>query len=170
MFYTIGYQGLTVNDFINTMKFHGIGHVFDIRSKPYSRKKDYNREPFRALLQSAGLQYSWVGDRFGGFGEIEERDVIRLADLIKHDHELGKTYCLMCMEAAVNQCHRKDLAGRLANYGTDFIHLEKGDLFSEKKKELSEKQLTIYDQIEVEHIKAVERSAGFEPTLQGGSL
>ena len=46
--YTIGYQGQTIEQFLDTLLAHGIEHVIDVRQLPFSRKADFSTH--RALL------------------------------------------------------------------------------------------------------------------------
>lgn len=53
--------------FLGTLAEHGIRHVVDVRSAPYSRHApQYNREELAAALQVHGIGYSFEGPDLGG--------------------------------------------------------------------------------------------------------
>jgi len=71
------------------------------------------------LLPAAGIQYMWAGKTLGGFSEIDEADIRKLASWKKE-----RIACLMCMEADPDRCHRKnEIARRLKNYGVSVDHI-----------------------------------------------
>lgn len=122
MLYTIGYQGMKISEFIDILKKHDIKYLVDVRSKPTSRNASFRRSPLSKVLLENSIQYIWMGDKLGGFGDIKERDIQGLADW-----EKGRTACLMCMEADPRQCHRYDrIAKRVSSYGVVALHIIKG--------------------------------------------
>lgn len=117
--YTIGYQKLSLQAMIAELKACGIDTLLDVRSKPYSRKKDFNRKNLEKILPAAGIQYMWVGDWLGGFSKISEKSIHHLAEYAE-----SCTACLMCMEADPDQCHRSyEIGRRLAAYDVGAHHL-----------------------------------------------
>jgi len=119
LIYTIGYEQRTVPQLIETLKQHGVQYLIDVRSRPYGRKREFNKNALAPELENNRIHYLWMGDRLGGFGTIRERDILCLSSWQK-----GKTVCLMCMEADHTQCHRDyEIARRLKRYGVNAIHL-----------------------------------------------
>ncbi|MGM0454428.1 MAG: DUF488 family protein [Thermodesulfobacteriota bacterium] len=115
MIYTIGYQNITADQLIDHLRQNAVDVLIDVRSKPFSRKKAFNKRALEKRLSDAGIAYRWWGDKLGGFSTIHETAIRSLAAFAS-----DKTVCLMCMEADPDQCHRKnEIARRLA--GQDVI-------------------------------------------------
>lgn len=120
MIHTIGYQKLqTVEYLIDTLKLAKVDILMDVRSKPYSRKRQFNKSVLAEKLRKAGISYEWVGNKLGGFGTIAEDDIEYLAR-----YEEGKSICLMCMEAEPEKCHREyEIGHRLRRFGVHVVHI-----------------------------------------------
>jgi ATP-dependent DNA helicase RecQ len=112
--FTVGYQGLSIEDLGAIMERKGIDRIIDVRSKPFSRKSGFSR---KALADAFGPRYLWKGDVLGGLGVIQDDAVDWLA---RQDGVL----LLMCMETAPRDCHRYyELGVRLLARGVDCVHL-----------------------------------------------
>ena len=52
--------------FMDMLRKYDINYVLDVRSTPYSQfAENYNRENIRAILEKAGIEYSFIGSYFG---------------------------------------------------------------------------------------------------------
>lgn len=119
MLYSIGYQHLTVNALVDILREKGVTHLVDVRSKPFSRLKGFNKNQLQRSLTEAGIIYLWAGDRLGGLAPISEEAIAWLAEWQK-----DKTACIMCMESDPDRCHRKqEIARRLENHGVSVSHI-----------------------------------------------
>jgi uncharacterized protein (DUF488 family) len=119
MLYSIGYQKITVDQLISELQRRSIGWLVDVRSKPYSRKHEFNQKQLREALEFYNIAYVWKGDTLGGFSLIAEADI---AELAKWQED--KIACLMCMEADPLKCHRdQEIAIRLMAYGVTVEHI-----------------------------------------------
>lgn len=119
MIYTIGYQTLTAARLILLLREHGVTHLIDVRSKPFSRFAAFNKKAIAARLHEAAIHYEWAGDRLGGFSDINEEAISQLAETARHN-----TVCLICMEADPDRCHRKtEIARRLHRYNVPVHHI-----------------------------------------------
>lgn len=120
MLYSIGYQHIKgVDDLVKILHKNKIQDLVDIRSKPYSRKAAFNKNNLNKNLSKAGIRFWWFGDTLGGFSEIDEADIKKLAFW-----QQDKVACLMCMEADPDRCHRKiEIAKRLKKYGVSVDHI-----------------------------------------------
>lgn len=121
MLYSIGYQNLkNIETLQDILKEKGIKTLLDIRSRPYGRKSSFNKKILETSLPTAGIDYNWAGKTLGGFSEIQEEDIKKLAIWQK-----GRIACLMCMETDPDRCHRKnEIARRLKKYGVSVKHIE----------------------------------------------
>lgn len=119
MLYSIGYQKITVDQLISELQRRSIGWLVDVRSKPYSRKHEFNQKQLREALEFYNIAYVWKGDALGGFSQIAEADISGLAKW-----QEDKIACLMCMEADPKECHRDlEIARRLKSYGAIVDHI-----------------------------------------------
>ncbi len=108
--FNIGYQRHSLESFLKKMDNYKVDIVVDLRSTPYSKKPDFNREKLRSALSGHGIKYIWKGKVLGGFGVSRQTWIESLNDLALHTKVVPpERICLMCMESSVNQCHRKEL-------------------------------------------------------------
>lgn len=123
MIYTIGYQKMkTAEELLKELQKREINLLMDVRSKPQGWNPQFRQNHLDDFLQKHGIAYWWMGKQLGGFGEIKEVEIERLAGYVAHEN---KTICLMCMEADPDKCHRKtDIARRLKAYGVVATHLQ----------------------------------------------
>lgn len=138
---TFGYEGLTIQAFIERLKRAGTEVVVDVRANPLSRKHGFSKKSFAAYLQNAGIRYVHlvgvgcpkpVRDRYRadsdwaaytvGFkkylkGRVE--DVAEIAGIAK-----SASTCLVCFEADFQRCHRRFVADAAAAAGgLSVVHL-----------------------------------------------
>ncbi len=120
--FTIGHSNHEAADFLAVLINHGVSTLCDVRSRPGSfRFPQFNREPLKAILVSAGLRYEFLGEALGGRPadpRVYHRDghvdylarrksaefaagIDRLLELCR----AGSTV-LMCAEEDPLQCHR----------------------------------------------------------------
>jgi len=138
MLYTIGYQSSTVDDLVRyIIKLDAI--LVDIRFKPYSRQREFNRD---ALKRRIG-DYYWHVPELGNANyrggpmwiNDYETGKQRVAAALKNDPP--KPVILMCMCGNLKQCHRLPVAERLAReLEVGLIHLP--SRYSQFIKELAE--------------------------------
>jgi uncharacterized protein (DUF488 family) len=130
--YTIGYQGMSIEELGEAMARYDIDRLIDVRSKPYSRNTSFNRN---RLIESLGASYLWKGDVLGGFAKIKDDAIEWLA--AQEDNVL-----VMCMERHPCDCHRQTEIGlRLLGLGVDAVHLFEGQaLHTERLKEICDER------------------------------
>ncbi len=131
-FFTIGYEGASLEDFLATLKIVGVSQLVDIRDFPGSRRKGFSKNALREALESEGIGYEHLkglGDPKAGrvaarAGRFEEfvaiftahmKTNIALADLEKAaDLVVGKRACLLCYERDNRTCHRSIVSERIS--------------------------------------------------------
>jgi len=120
MLHSIGYQNMkSINMLIAILFNHDISHLVDVRSRPYGRKTIFNRSRLEPALIVAGLHYQWCGDRLGGFKNITDDAISKLAKW-----QLDKRACLLCLESDPDKCHRKyEIGRRLQEHDIKVTHL-----------------------------------------------
>jgi len=139
--FTIGYEGLDVDDFLTLLCEYGIQTVVDIRAVPLSRKRGFSKT---ALIHTLGLHdityrhvvalgcpkpvrddYRMDGDwsryRVGFMAHLRRQRpaVAALADWVQ-----SSTCALLCFEADYNFCHRSLVANAFQKqYGASVTHI-----------------------------------------------
>ena len=120
MFYSIGYERITIKGLLRIIRQKKIDRIIDVRSAPYARhpdKYEFNRNQMRVML---GEWYLWKGDILGGkYGPASEEGILWLIELPP-----WPGFLLMCVEYDPRKCHRYyDISKRLLHAGIDVIHL-----------------------------------------------
>jgi uncharacterized protein (DUF488 family) len=115
MIYTFGYSKWTLAQVIGKMEEKGIDLLVDVRSVPFGRFREFNRNNLEKVL---GAHYLWKGDVLGGkFGPCTEEGIGWLA-------REERSLLIMCVEWDPCRCHRLlDIGTRLLTRGVNAIHL-----------------------------------------------
>lgn len=132
---TIGYEGIDIDGFIATLKFHEISTLVDVRAVALSRKKGFSKTALRERLAKEGISYlhfSALGDPKPGreaarAGQMEqfrriymdhlEGDGARQAMKELADRSTTENCCLLCFERDPAVCHRTIVAEKLKTFG-----------------------------------------------------
>ena len=142
--FTIGHSNHTQEKFLNLLTQAGIEVLVDVRSNPNSRWATFaNRDILKEILESARIQYLYLGDMLGGrpsdsdsydqqtdkadYQAIREKGYFRRG--IKRILGGLKRYrvCIMCAEEDPTSCHRNLLvAESLRQAGVIVFHI-RGD-------------------------------------------
>ena len=126
--FTIGYIGLTLDEFIDGLHLHGVECLIDTREIPISRKKGFSKSLLEAELARAGIAYRHfrllgsprlhrhslreTGDYDLFFSEMARHFAsIEAIEAVKEAISLSRkmTSCLMCCCPEWQFCHRKSL-------------------------------------------------------------
>ena len=128
--FTIGYEGLKIDEFIIKLKENGVRELIDVRELPLSRKKGFSKTNLKDNLTLAHIDY-WHLKEFGSpkplrkklyqdgdyvsfFKEYnlyltnKEEVLEKLCDEIRK-----KTCCIMCFEKNPEKCHRSVLIKKI---------------------------------------------------------
>lgn len=140
--YTIGYQGKSVDRFLNQLLLSGIKTLVDVRSNPASRKYGFSASSLGRFLTNVGVHYVQFPSL--GIDGVFRKSVgssLALTHLLEYyestvlpqQHEAlrqvshllqGAPCALMCFEADVQCCHRGRLAKNLADLtNLPLVHL-----------------------------------------------
>jgi uncharacterized protein (DUF488 family) len=139
--YTIGYEGVTIEDFIATITKLGIAHIIDVRDVPASRKKGFSKNSFKSALAEVGILYTHLkplgdpkegreamrrGDRaafervFAAHMSLEEAKKAMVdAKAIASESRAA----LLCFERDPKFCHRSIVAKKIAGDGFKVRHI-----------------------------------------------
>jgi len=132
--FTIGYEGKSIEGFINILIQNDVRLLCDIRKNPLSRKFGFSKSKLEHIVQTVGIKYVHIpdlgitSDKRRSLDTIE--DYQRLFDdyanmlsshkeLIEETNLLLKTnvrIALMCYERNANMCHRHVLRDYMTKY------------------------------------------------------
>lgn len=141
--YTCGYQGMSIDSFLNSLLKRGISRIIDVRSNPVSRQYGYHKKTFSLLADYVGIEYlhyPQVGipkhlrsdlntkEDYEKLFDLYEAEVLpkqrsnicALADVMA-----DKPSVLVCFEHDHEFCHRSRLAQAVAQKNNlDLINLK----------------------------------------------
>lgn len=129
--FTIGYEGLTIENWLRTLLKEKINLIVDVREMPISRKKGFSKNAMTNLLNQNGIAYIHIKE-LGSPGEIrkelyetgdyslffskykaylnKQRSIV--SELIEVCQE--KNACLLCFERKASQCHRSVITEKIS--------------------------------------------------------
>lgn len=130
--HTIGYEGVSPDDFLHSLKAHSIDTLVDVRAVAVSRRRGFSKTALSLSIQEAGMNYIHLrdlGDPKPG-REAARSGMFRLFEQIYDAHlktpeaqaaliqltklAQSRSIALMCFEADALHCHRTVIARRLA--------------------------------------------------------
>lgn len=140
--FTIGYEGRTLEAFINTLIENGVKLLCDVRRNPVSRKFGFSGGTLRNALNNTGIKYAGIpelgiesekraslnapSDYTGLFADyrasMTERagSLARIRSLFVRNHRIA----LMCYEKDPAMCHRNIIREKLEElYGMESVNL-----------------------------------------------
>ncbi|KGD06903.1 DUF488 domain-containing protein [Burkholderia pseudomallei] len=139
--YTIGYEGLDIDEFMSLLLEHGVETVVDIRELPLSRKPGFSKRGLASVLNLSGLEYVHMVDlgcpkpvrdcyredsnwtRYTeGFLKHLKTQRAAIAEL--SELALSSSCALLCYEADFNFCHRSMVADAVRKHcGANVEHI-----------------------------------------------
>lgn len=134
--YTMGYEGLTADAFLNRMLEAGIRRIIDVRNNPVSRRYGFHKSTLTRLAKLLGLEYVHVPElgipsaersqleSFAQYQDLFCAYETALPQVLEQQRTVArlleeKPSVLVCMEADPHFCHRSVLAQSL----TQIVHL-----------------------------------------------
>lgn len=140
--YTIGYEGLNIDEFLSLLVGHDIETVVDIRELPLSRKPSFSKNSLAHVLNLSGFDYihiadlgcpkpvrnkyredgNWAHYTSGFLKHLKSQKaaISELAELAQ-----SSSCALMCFEADFNFCHRSMVANAVKNScGASVSHIQ----------------------------------------------
>jgi uncharacterized protein (DUF488 family) len=127
--FTIGYEGLSLEEYLNKLIINGIKVLCDVRRNPLSMKYGFSKSQLKNACNGVGIEYVHIPEV--GIESDKRQELNTQADydslfafykestlnseVAKQNEILGilmqkKRVALTCFEANINQCHRKHLA------------------------------------------------------------
>ena len=126
--FTIGYEGMTIDAFLNKLISNNVFAVVDVRNNPQSMKYGFSKKSFKPYIENAGMEYFHIPElgipssmRKGLGTSVSYNDLFREYEtelLPKHEEAQRRLInliaeysriALVCFEADHNFCHRNTL-------------------------------------------------------------
>lgn len=138
--FTLGYQGLTQDEFAKLILDNGIKKIIDVRAVPLSRKKGFSKGKLESSLNEIGLEYEHIKslgtpkairEVFKLNGDFQEFSKLYLRAISNENQTLdnllsevrGSICCLLCFEKTPSECHRSIVADEIAKRANNQIHI-----------------------------------------------
>ncbi len=138
--FTIGYEGVTVPEFLAALQKAGVKRVIDVRALPLSRRPGFSKSPLKSALEEAGIEYVHLkalgtpaegraAARAGRHADLERiyagqlelpEAIVQSAQMLELAAE--KPSALLCTERQPTHCHRTLLLNAVAP-DVDVVHL-----------------------------------------------
>lgn len=154
--FTIGYSTLALDEFVAALRHNNIDAIADIRSQPFSRRQpEFNSEPLKAHLRTAGIEYVFLGEQLGArriepecYEEGQAKyDLIAKTPAFQNGLNRirrgleSRRIALMCAEKEPLTCHRMILVCRYLKEECEMFHI----LDSERVEPHAETELRLLD-------------------------
>ena len=129
IFYTIGYEGLNLEQYLNQLIRHKVHCLCDVRRNPYSQKFGFTQTELMSALAIVGIEYIHISDlgissalRRGLKSDADYYNLLKRyeIDILAHQsanidllQKLLTKYmriAITCFEAKISHCHRSKIA------------------------------------------------------------
>jgi uncharacterized protein (DUF488 family) len=157
--YSLGYEGMNLDRYVDVLKSHKISIVIDVRETPWSYKPGFSKKPLAERLDAEGISYLHLKSagnpsRNRKLG-LPQHKVIELykkhldsdpsclrpiLDLIK-GHARSGAVCLLCFEKEPHDCHRKVILDRLAEQSQKLMTYHLSGLETPSKKPIAPRRV-----------------------------
>lgn len=139
--FTIGYEGATVDAFLDTLQQAGVKTLVDVRAVPLSRKPGFSKRALAAALAERGIAYRHLqrlGTPAEGRNAARKGDVATMRRIyLDHltapdataemamlvDEARERPSALLCFEREPGACHRSVLIEQLGAADLEPVHL-----------------------------------------------
>lgn len=142
-FYTIGYEGMSIDNYINKLLEENVHVLCDVRRNAFSHKYGFSKNEFAKLLSLVGIKYIHIPEfgispehkrlrKMGVPSHILLNEYYEQIELTRNKSieqllEIYKRYkrvAITCFEAKSTACHRGQVATFLkAKYDINSVHL-----------------------------------------------
>jgi uncharacterized protein (DUF488 family) len=129
--YSLGYQGMSLEQYVEILKANNVAMVIDVRETPWSYKPGFSKKPLSERLEANGIAYVHV--KSAGNPSANRKMGLPQAEVIERYKQhlennpgcLDEIYelmvnrawdgavCLLCFEERPHDCHRKVILDKL---------------------------------------------------------
>lgn len=128
--YTIGYEGHSVESFLDLLKKNSVKCLLDVRAMPLSHKQGFSKNTLKNHLHNHHIDYVHLPDLgspkeirdkvkktkdYDSFFAAMEKHLAGQADTLKEACNLARQTpcCLLCFEKDWRHCHRSLVAKKI---------------------------------------------------------
>ena len=132
--FTIGYEGLSFEEYLNKLLIYGVRILCDVRKNAYSQKYGFSKAQLQPACDGVGIKYIHIPEL--GIESSQRQSLFTQADydflfetyrntvLAKSDRQLERIVnlidseervALTCFEKDVRQCHRTQIARKIVS-------------------------------------------------------
>lgn len=127
--FTIGYEGISLEEYLNRLLINDVKVLVDVRNNPLSMKYGFSKSQLKRYCENLGIQYLHFPDvgiqseqrqelntqtdydnLFAVYREDNLTKTVPTQNIILNLLKQHKRIALTCFEANICQCHRKHLA------------------------------------------------------------
>lgn len=130
-FFTIGYEGSSIEDFVATLIHQEVDMLIDVRDVPVSRKPGFSKSALSAVMKANDIGYVHLRglgdpregreaarsgriDEFQAIFEAHMRSDVAQSDFAKAvELVMQSSACLLCFERNPKHCHRTIVADHI---------------------------------------------------------
>ncbi|MCB2213982.1 DUF488 domain-containing protein [bacterium] len=124
--YSIGYEGISIDKYLNTLIYNEIEILFDVRNNPISRKYGFSKNKLKQYTNAVNIEYyhipelgipskyrkdenvnNDINELFDFYKKKILKSSMNKVDLIKEKLLRNKSIALTCFEADYRLCHRQ---------------------------------------------------------------
>ena len=132
--FTIGYEGRSLEEYLNILLIRGVRTLCDVRKNAYSQKYGFSKAQLQPACEGVGIKYVHIPElgidsdqRQELFSQVDydrlferyrntvllrsEDHLDNIVDMIEKDERVALT----CFEKDVKQCHRTQIAHKIMN-------------------------------------------------------
>lgn len=127
--YTVGTSTRSLEEFLDLLRAYGIEAVLDVRRFPTSRRyPHFSSASLASSLAASGITYHYLGDSLGGYRR-EGYEAYTRTPAFRQGLEQAMDVAargraaIMCCERFPWRCHRRFIAGHLADLGWQVVHI-----------------------------------------------
>jgi len=138
--YTMGYEGIKIENFIEKIKSNNIKIIIDVRDYPKSRKRGFSKSQLEKILKDRHILYFHFKElgtpielrkylkKYNDFKRFKKDFKKLLADKegdIKKLIYLAResSICLMCFERKADTCHRSLIVDEINKNSNNFFNI-----------------------------------------------
>jgi hypothetical protein len=141
--FTIGYEGISLEQYINKLIVNDIKVLCDVRKNPFSMKYGFSKKQLMTVCEGVGIEYIHIPevgiesnkrqklntqddyDELFDFykSKILKKEIAKQAEILSLLKN-KKRIALTCFEANINKCHRKLLAESISTMGDFYYELK----------------------------------------------
>lgn len=143
--FTLGYEGISVDAYLDILVRNNVGLLVDVRKNPLSRKYGFSQKALKENVERIGVEYRHLPEL--GIESVLRKELIDAEDYAQlfeyyaneilpaqvsaldrvkqYAHEYGRIV-LTCFEAQAHMCHRHKISDRLSHddtFGIPVVHL-----------------------------------------------